>query len=102
MSDFNFASTDALLAWAQQLAPATAAAHPQLAADLQQRLDEKTKPLGALGQIESLALQLGLIQRRTDPVLTAPQVVVFAADHGIARQGVSAYPAEVTPQMVMN
>ena len=102
MSEFDFASTDALLAWAQQLAPATAAAQPQLAADLQQRLDEKTKPLGALGQIESLALQLGLIQRRLDPVLTAPQVVVFAADHGIARQGVSAYPAEVTPQMVLN
>ena len=75
---------------------------PDLAARVQRRLDEKTKPPGALGRIEALALQLALIQQREDPRLEAPQLVVFAADHGIAAQGVSAYPQEVTAQMVLN
>ncbi|MEF7615546.1 nicotinate-nucleotide--dimethylbenzimidazole phosphoribosyltransferase [Aquincola sp. MAHUQ-54] len=73
-----------------------------LAARLQQRIDRKTKPLGALGRLEALALQLGLVQRTEAPVLTAPQLVVFAADHGLARRGVSAYPQDVTWQMVEN
>jgi nicotinate-nucleotide--dimethylbenzimidazole phosphoribosyltransferase len=73
-----------------------------LAARLQQRLDGKTKPLGALGRLEALALQLGLVLGTDFPALHAPQLVVFAADHGIAAQGVSAYPAEVTAQMVAN
>jgi nicotinate-nucleotide--dimethylbenzimidazole phosphoribosyltransferase len=76
--------------------------HPALAARLQQRIDRKTKPLGALGRLEALALQLGLVLGTEAPVLQAPQLVVFAADHGIAAQGVSAYPAEVTAQMVAN
>ena len=75
---------------------------PALAARIQHRLDHKTKPLGALGRLEALALQLALIQGRDDPQLVAPQLVVFAADHGIAAQGVSAYPQEVTAQMVLN
>jgi nicotinate-nucleotide--dimethylbenzimidazole phosphoribosyltransferase len=75
---------------------------PLLAALLQQRIDGKTKPLGALGRLESLALRLGLILGSDAPALRAPQLVVFAADHGIAAQGVSAYPAEVTAQMVAN
>jgi nicotinate-nucleotide--dimethylbenzimidazole phosphoribosyltransferase len=69
---------------------------------VQAALDAKTKPLGALGRLEALALQLALIQRRELPRLLQPQLVVFAADHGIAAQGVSAYPAAVTPQMVLN
>jgi nicotinate-nucleotide--dimethylbenzimidazole phosphoribosyltransferase len=75
---------------------------PPLAARLQQRLDSKTKPLGALGRIEALALQIGRVLGTDHPVLREPQLVVFAADHGIAGQGVSAYPAEVTAQMVAN
>jgi nicotinate-nucleotide--dimethylbenzimidazole phosphoribosyltransferase len=75
---------------------------PRLAARLQQRIDGKTKPLGALGRLEALALQLGLVLGSDAPVLRSPQLVVFAADHGIAAQGVSAYPAEVTAQMVAN
>jgi nicotinate-nucleotide--dimethylbenzimidazole phosphoribosyltransferase len=74
----------------------------QLTARVQHRLDRKTKPTGSLGRIESLALQLALIQQRERPRLDAPQLVVFAADHGIAARGVSAYPSEVTAQMVLN
>ena len=75
---------------------------PALAARVQHRIDHKTKPLGALGRLETLALQLALIQGTDSPALHAPQLVVFAADHGIAAQGVSAYPQAVTVQMVTN
>lgn len=74
----------------------------QLRERVQAALDGKTKPRGALGRLESLALQLALILRDELPTLHAPQLVVFAADHGIAARGVSAYPAEVTRQMVLN
>ena len=76
--------------------------HDRIANAIQQRLDHKTKPLGSLGRIEALAVQLGCILGTDAPQLEAPQLVVFAADHGIAAQGVSAYPAEVTRQMVAN
>lgn len=77
-------------------------ANGPLEARLRHKIDHKTKPLGALGVLEGLALQLGLIQRQESITLHHPQMVVFAADHGIAAEGVSAYPQAVTVQMVGN
>jgi nicotinate-nucleotide--dimethylbenzimidazole phosphoribosyltransferase len=66
------------------------------------KMDEKTKPVGALGRIEELAVQMCLIQNHLNPVIKQKNLFVFAADHGITEEGVSAYPAEVTAQMVDN
>ena len=73
-----------------------------LSARLQHLIDGKTKPLGALGRLEVLAVRLGCILGTDAPSLTAPQMVVCAGDHGLAARGVSAYPSDVTWQMVEN
>jgi nicotinate-nucleotide--dimethylbenzimidazole phosphoribosyltransferase len=64
------------------------------------RINQKTKPLGSLGVLEKLALQIGLVFQSEAPKIEKPTIIVFAADHGIANHGVSAYPQEVTRQMV--
>ena len=62
---------------------------------LQQMLDGKAKPPGALGRIEELALTLGLIQQRLKPVVERPVLLVFAGDHGLTRSGVAAFPSSI-------
>jgi nicotinate-nucleotide--dimethylbenzimidazole phosphoribosyltransferase len=79
---------------------------PTQNATLSQALDacinNKTKPLGSLGRLEGLARQIGLIQQSTQPALSQPAIIVFAADHGVCAENISAYPQSVTWQMVEN
>lgn len=66
------------------------------------RQDTLTKPQGSLGRLEELSIQLAGITGRERPRVPRKAVIVMAGDHGVVRNGVSAYPAEVTPQMVLN
>ncbi len=76
--------------------------NPALTQALQHKLDNKTKPLGSLGRLEALGLQLGEILGTESPTLEQPQLVVFAADHGLTARGISAFPSDVSWQMVEN
>ena len=69
---------------------------------LRQRIDSLSKPKGSLGRLESLALQIGTIQQTLKPELRHPVNVIYAADHGIADEGVSLSPKEVTRQVIYN
>ncbi|HXO22199.1 MAG TPA: nicotinate-nucleotide--dimethylbenzimidazole phosphoribosyltransferase, partial [Thermoanaerobaculia bacterium] len=65
-----------------------------------QEMDRKVKPPGSLGRLESAAIQLAALQETLTPRVERGRILVFAADHGVSVEGVSAYPREVTPQMV--
>ena len=73
-----------------------------LGTKLRNKLDNKTKPINALGRLEDLALRIGLILGNENPELIKPQMLVCAADHGLTAEGISAYPSDVTWQMVEN
>jgi nicotinate-nucleotide--dimethylbenzimidazole phosphoribosyltransferase len=79
-----------------------AIANPALAAQLDQAINNKTKPLGSLGALETLAKQLGLIQQTVAVTVERPAILVFAGDHGVVAEGISAFPQDVTWQMVEN
>ena len=81
-----------------QIRPLDAALRKQA----QARLDRLTKPLGSLGRLEELAAQYVAITGEMKPNVPRGVVFTFAADHGVAVEGVSAYPRDVTPQMVLN
>lgn len=73
-----------------------------LTSAIQARLDDLTKPPGSLGRLEELAMRYCLITGTAHPKMAVKRVYCFAGDHGVAEEGVSAFPREVTPQMVLN
>lgn len=73
-----------------------------LAPAIQAHLDDLTKPKGSLGQLENIAMQYCLVRQTISPELPKKKIFTFAGDHGVAAEGVSAFPQEVTPQMVYN
>ena len=77
-------------------------AHRMTRADFQRLIDDKTKPIGSLGRLENLAVQAAAILGDMTPSNASASLTIFAADHGIAAQRVSAFPQEVTGQMVAN
>ncbi|MGB0966731.1 MAG: nicotinate-nucleotide--dimethylbenzimidazole phosphoribosyltransferase, partial [Halocynthiibacter sp.] len=74
----------------------------EFATEIQTAIDMKTKPPGSLGRIEDLAAQIAALKGSVKPKLDTCHHVIFAADHGIANEGVSAFPQAVTQQMVLN
>lgn len=75
---------------------------PRLLAKAQERLDNLTKPQGSLGRLEELARRIVAMTGKENPLLASKVIFTLAGDHGIAEAGVSAFPKEVTPQMVYN
>lgn len=73
-----------------------------IAAQARDRQNRLTKPAGSLGRLEDLSIQIASIQGSLHPYISRKSIVVMAADHGVTREGVSAYPSEVTRQMVQN
>lgn len=86
----------------QQLLSRIQPADRSIIAAVQAHLDDLTKPRGSLGRLEEIALKYVLATGSLKPVLSKKKICCFAADHGVAAEGVSAFPAEVTPQMVYN
>lgn len=78
------------------------ALNKQIGQEVSSYIDQLTKPAGSLGRLEQLAISLGEMTEAHFPVVAPPGVLVFAADHGVTKEGVSAFPQEVTAQMVLN
>lgn len=75
---------------------------PTLVQQINQTIDLKTKPPGSLGRVEALACQIAAAQNTDHPSADPAHLLIFAADHGMVAEGVSAWPSEVTTQMVLN
>lgn len=75
---------------------------PELEQAAREKIDNLTKPKGSLGRLEELALQVCMIQQTLSPSLKCPHNLLFAADHGIVEEGVSASPKEITWQQISN
>src|ERR1700751_3348333 len=86
-------------AWIDQRCPGVSLSHRDAA---RARQDQLTKPAGALGRLEALAIELAGLQHTDRPRAGRVPIIIFAGDHGIAAQGVSAYPQEVTIAMMAN
>ena len=93
-------TTTAQTAVREWTAPALPPLDPELRAALRQAVDGKAKPPGSLGRLEDLAVRLGTIQNRMAPRIGPATVLVFAGDHGLNAEGVSAYPSAITAAMV--
>ena len=85
--------------WVYQQCPDSSAVHREAAVARQAQL---TKPTGALGRLEQLAIELAGLQATEQPRAARVPIIIFAGDHGIVAQGVSAYPQEVTIAMLAN
>ncbi|MEK5749679.1 nicotinate-nucleotide--dimethylbenzimidazole phosphoribosyltransferase, partial [Acinetobacter nosocomialis] len=68
----------------------------------EQRQQQLTKPTGALGELEQLAIQLASLQGTVHPQIQKPWITIFAGDHGVVEENISAYPQAVTRQMLQN
>src|SRR5690348_15992691 len=93
---------DAMADVLDQTAARIAAPDEAFAGEAQRAFDIKTKPRGSLGRLEELAARVAAIRRQARPVPEPGAIVVVAGDHGLAEEGVSAYPQEVTAQMLAN
>lgn len=90
--------------WGAKMLNELAIAEPdaELGAAVQGEIDKKTKPPGSLGRIEALVHQMALAQNTAQPTADPAHLIIFAGDHGMVQAGVSAWPSDVTAQMVMN
>ncbi|HEX2482568.1 MAG TPA: nicotinate-nucleotide--dimethylbenzimidazole phosphoribosyltransferase, partial [Methylomirabilota bacterium] len=86
----------------ERLVTSVTAPDESLAVAARRRLDSLTKPRGSLGRLEELAVRVVVITGDTMPRVDAPVIFTLAGDHGVATEGVSAYPQAVTAQMVEN